>query len=94
MLSLDANHRLVRFYRAAQGDPSYASGLWLRMLYFSSTTITTLGLGDLTPVSAIARGVVGLEALAGIIVIGLFLNALAGGLRTRRRERSSQRDEP
>jgi len=84
-LSLDANRRLVRFYNAVEGDPSYASGWWMRMLYFSSTTITTLGLGDLTPVSATARELVGLEAVAGIVVIGLFLNALANGIRSGRR---------
>ena len=74
-------NKLTRFYNAAEGDPSYASGLWLRMLYFSSTTITTLGLGDVTPISSTARSLVGFESLAGIVVIGLFLNALAGRLR-------------
>jgi hypothetical protein len=94
-LSLDANRRLVRFYNAVEGDPSDASGWWMRMLYFSSTTITTLGLGDLTPVSATARELVGLEALAGIVVIGLFLNALASGIRSgRRAEDHDQPDEP
>jgi len=76
-LPVTANNKLTRFYNAAEGDPFYASGLWLRMLYFSSTTITTLGLGDVTPVSSTARTLVGLESLTGIVVIGLFLNALA-----------------
>jgi hypothetical protein len=73
-----ANRTLVRFFKAAEGDPSFASGLWLRMLYLSETTITTLGLGDITPVSGTARLAVGLEPLIGIVLIGMFVNALAG----------------
>jgi hypothetical protein len=79
-----ANDMLTRFDKAAEGDPLYESGAWLRMLYFSATTITTLGLGDITPVSNPARLLVGFESLLGIIVIGLFLNALALGLRRAR----------
>jgi hypothetical protein len=76
--------RLVGFFYAVEGDPHYASGLWARMLYFSATTITTLGLGDVTPVSSLARLLVGLEALVGIVFIGLFLNGLADSFRKRR----------
>ncbi len=68
---------LQRFYAAVQGDPSYASGSWLRMLYLSAITITTLGFGDITPVSESARMSIALEAVLGIVVIGLFLNSLA-----------------
>lgn len=74
---------LQRFYAAVQGDPSYASGTWLRMLYLSAITITTLGFGDITPVSESARMSIALEAVLGIVVIGLFLNSLA--MRVRRR---------
>ncbi len=72
---------LQRFYAAVQGDPSYASGSWLRMLYLSAITITTLGFGDITPVSESARMSIALEAVLGIVVIGLFLSALAQSLR-------------
>ncbi|HEY7830654.1 MAG TPA: potassium channel family protein [Solirubrobacteraceae bacterium] len=83
--------KIVRLYRAMEGDPSYASGLWWRMFYFSATTITTLGLGDLTPVSQAARISVAVEALAGIVLIGLFLNGLAGRLRKARDSRTESR---
>lgn len=73
---------LQRFYAAVQGDPSYASGSWLRMLYLSAITITTLGFGDITPVSEAARLLIALEAVLGLVVIGLFLNSLA--MRVRR----------
>ena len=47
------------------------------MLYFSATTITTVGFGDILPLSATARALAGLEAIAGWLVAGLFLNAIA-----------------
>jgi hypothetical protein len=52
------------------------------MIYFSVIVITTLGLGDILPLSSLARLLVGLEAISGITLIGLFLNALAhrGGI--------------
>lgn len=70
--------------QAAEGDPYYASGRYWRMLYISATTITTLGLGDVTPVTDEARLLVGVEALLGIVTIGLFLNDLAKTVRARR----------
>lgn len=80
-LSVAVNNLIVRFFNSLQGDPSQASGNWMRMLYFSSTTLTTLGLGDITPVSSEARLWVWLEAVVGLVVIGLFLASLAGVIR-------------
>lgn len=48
-----------------------------RMLYLSSVVITTLGLGDIVPLSDTARFLVGAEALTGIVLIGAFLNTIA-----------------
>jgi hypothetical protein len=62
---------------AANGNPKEASGLLIRMCYLSAVTITTLGFGDITPVSSIARALVGFEAVLGVVLIGLFLNAVA-----------------
>jgi hypothetical protein len=82
------NTKLFHFFAAEMGDPWYESHV-LRMLYLSATTITTLGLGDITPVSDFARILIGLEAILGVITIGLFLNAVAqGGSR-----RNSSRDQ-
>jgi Ion channel len=80
-LSVAVSNRFVRFFNSLQGDPSQASGNWMRMLYFSSTTLTTLGLGDITPVSSEARLWVWLEAVAGLVVVGLFLASLAAVIR-------------
>jgi len=72
---------LQRFEAAGTGDPSYASGSWWRMSYLSAVTVTTLGFGDITPVSETARILVGLEAILGVVMVGLFLNALAARTR-------------
>ena len=47
------------------------------MLYFSTATITTVGFGDIAPISPLTRTLVALEALIGIVFIGLFVNAIA-----------------
>jgi hypothetical protein len=80
-IPLRSNEKVIRFFNASEGDPSYASGRLLRMLYLSATTITTLGPGDITATSSLARFLVGLEAVLGVVVIGLFLNAVASRLR-------------
>lgn len=48
------------------------------MMYFSAVTITTLGYGDIAPVTPCTRILTALEAVLGLVVIGLFLNSLAG----------------
>lgn len=47
------------------------------LLYFSAVTISTLGFGDIVPITRLARLAVGFEATWGIFVAGLFLNSLA-----------------
>lgn len=48
-----------------------------RMLYLSAVTVTTVGYGDIVPLTDAARAAVALEGIGGIVLIGLFLNALA-----------------
>ena len=50
---------------------------FIQSIYFSVITITTLGYGDISPVTETARILSAIEALSGIILIGLFLNSLA-----------------
>ena len=45
-------------------------------LYYSIVTITTLGFGDYTPTHAWSQGVTACEVMTGLIVLGLFLNAV------------------
>ena len=46
-------------------------------LYFSVVTITTLGYGDITPQIDITKFLASSEAILGIVLVGLFLNALS-----------------
>ncbi len=48
------------------------------MLYFSFTTLTTLGYGDITPVSNIARTLANLEAITGMMYPCIFIARLVG----------------
>lgn len=50
---------------------------FLDTLYFSVVTITTLGYGDITPHSDVGKLLCASESLIGIVLIGLFLNALS-----------------
>jgi hypothetical protein len=75
--------QLRKFIQGSKGDPSGFSNQLGRMVYLSAVVITTLGLGDIVPITALARSLVAAEALLGIMMAGLFLNALAyrAGLR-------------
>jgi len=59
------------------GNPSELAGSGWRMLYFSAITITTVGFGDIVPLTGFARLLAGIEAVLGWILAGLFLNAIA-----------------
>jgi hypothetical protein len=76
VMSRDTYEQLMDFYLGIEGDPSYASDSLWRMVYLSAMTITTVGFGDITPVSEAARILVAIEAILGVVVIGLFLSAL------------------
>jgi Ion channel len=79
VLSLDYSEdsQLRNYLWGIRGDASSFSGQFWRMTYFSAVIITTLGLGDIVPITWQSRTLVALEAVAGIILAGLFLNALA-----------------
>lgn len=49
---------------------------FLKSVYFSVVTITTLGYGEITPKSDIGMILASTEAIIGIVIIGLFLNSL------------------
>ena len=67
----------IEQYRAARfGSAAYLEGGLLRSLYLSVVTITTLGLGDIVPVTDLARLIVALESILGVAIAGLFLNNL------------------
>lgn len=47
-------------------------------LYYSFVTLTTLGFGDITPVTARARSLAVLEAVTGVLFVALLIARLVG----------------
>ncbi len=45
-------------------------------LYLSAVTVTTLGYGDIVPVHWTTKLLTGLQAVSGVVLVGLFLNSL------------------
>ena len=62
-------------------------------LYFSIVTITTLGYGDIAPQGEIGQLVCASEPLLGVLLIGLFLNSVAGSRNDAIRAVQRERDE-
>ncbi|MEM9091489.1 MAG: potassium channel family protein [Cyanobacteria bacterium P01_F01_bin.53] len=56
------------------GEDSY-----LKALHFSFTTLTTLGYGDIVPVSDVALVLTNLEAIIGQMYVTIFIATLVGG---------------
>jgi hypothetical protein len=71
------HEKILAFSHTVKGFPAKASGAYVRMFYFSAVTITTLGYGDIVPITTTARILVAFESIAGIVLIGLFLNSLS-----------------
>jgi hypothetical protein len=53
-------------------------GSFLHLLYFSFTTLTTTGYGDITPVSDQARSLAIIEEFIGVFFVGVLIARLAG----------------
>ena len=54
-------------------------GSYLKTLHFSFTTLTTLGYGDIVPISEIALVLSNLEAVIGQMYVAVFIAILIGG---------------
>ena len=83
-LPISLYNDIIRFGEGYRGFPSGVSGHFQRMLYFSAGVATSSALGDISPVTSTARALVTLEALLSVILVGLFLNALAFCIGNRR----------
>ena len=68
--TLDAN---------AFSQPLFLENSFLRALHFSFTTLTTLGYGDIVPISEIAQVLTNLEAIVGQMYSTVFIAILVGG---------------
>ncbi len=55
------------------------------MTYFSLVTLTTLGYGDISPITPIAKVLVILEAVVGMFYIAIIVASLIGAARDKKR---------
>jgi hypothetical protein len=74
----------------APGQPGEVGEL----LYFSFVTLTTLGYGDLTPVSPLARNLALLEAVVGQLFVAVLIATLIGRIARPPSARSSKNRSP
>jgi voltage-gated potassium channel len=51
---------------------------YLDLLYFSYVTLSTLGYGDVTPVSRAAQSLAYLEAICGVMYVAVLISAMVG----------------
>ncbi len=59
------------------------------LTYYSFVTLTTLGFGDIVPVSALARSLTMLEALTGVLFLAVLISRLVGSYSSDRRRGES-----
>jgi hypothetical protein len=57
---------------------------WPDMTYFSFTTLTTLGYGDIRPVTAVSQALAIAEAIVGVLIVALIIGRLVGAASGRR----------
>jgi hypothetical protein len=79
--SLDAlDSRAFKFTADSTSKPSLqiGTGTSMAVLYFSFTTLTTLGYGDIIPVSPLARGLAMIEAVVGQLFLAVLVSRLVG----------------
>lgn len=71
------HEQILGYAKGVSGFPSKTTGSYWRMLYLSAVTISTLGYGDILPITTVSRILLSTEAIIGIVLVGLFLNSLA-----------------
>ncbi len=72
------------FHFGLAGTDSFL-GSFRELIYFSYVTLTTLGYGDTTPISPHARLLALLEAISGVIFVGVLIARLAGALNSEKK---------
>ena len=80
-------------YAAESGSNTQISDFF-DALYFGLTTLTTVGFGDITPVTPVGRLIVSASTVVGIALVPLQLTGLAETLLKETRAREAQQKKP
>ena len=86
-LNVDDDERLRDYARGLRGYASRFSHPFRRSVYFSAITITGVGYGDVVPIRSLSRMMAALEAILGVVLVGLFINEAATRPHSSRRSR-------
>ncbi len=70
-LPLDASHKMV----------SQMDGHWFDYIYFSIVTLTSLGFGDVVPLTLAGKILASIEAVFGFIMLGIFITLIQKKIR-------------
>ncbi len=60
------------------GLPENPGQLFLSLLYYSFVTLTTLGYGDISPATHVARALAYLQAVSGVMYVAILVASLVG----------------
>ena len=64
------------------GSPSDQSDISNNYMFFSFVTLTTLGYGDMLPVSPFAKSLAILESVTGVMFVAILISRLVGKINT------------
>jgi hypothetical protein len=83
------------FYRLQIADPHQIAGLSTRLdaLYFTMSTLLTIGYGDVHAVGQLARGLVLVQMVFNVVVIATAASTLASRVRANAERRAEARRE-
>lgn len=74
---------------AFSGSKIASAEAWSSLLYFSFSTLTTLGYGDITPASPTARAWAAAEAVCGTFYLAILIAHLVSNFRAERKAQST-----
>jgi len=83
------------FYIMAQRDPTQIAGLHTRLdsLYFTMTTLLTIGYGDIHAAGQLARGVVLVQMVFNVAILATASTTLTHQIRTRANTAAERRQD-
>ena len=68
----------------AGSETQHMNAVYMDLLYYSYVTLSTLGYGDVTPVSRAAQSLAYLEAISGVMYVAILVAALVGSYGNKR----------